>query len=88
MLIDTAEFIREMDHHWTKRLQNVSSHNLRRVWKQIGDKFNEHITNHGKPGAGTKWTVLQPPTGSGKRKGRRSTVPCSLDSHESLTLAY
>lgn len=65
-MIDPKVFVKEMEQHWTKDLGNVSSEALRKVWHQQAQKFgyyaigNSHID---------KWTVLQPPTGSGKTQG-------------------
>ncbi len=66
-------FVKEMEQHLTKDLGNVSSEALRQVWYQQARKFgyytigNSHID---------KWTVLQPPTGSGKTQG--TIVYCSM----------
>ena len=72
-MIHPKVFVKEMEQHWTKDLGNVSSEALRNVWHQQAQKFryyaigNSHID---------KWTVLQPPTGSGKTQG--TIVYCSM----------
>ena len=67
--IEPNLFVAEMDWHWTRRLDNVTSPALRRVWKQLASTFATHIEHHGRHSQSTEWTVLQPPTGSGKSEG-------------------
>lgn len=75
-MIEVTEFINEMDNHWIKNLGNISSSNLRKAWEQIGNAFNDHIAAHDDPESGNNWTVLSPPTGSGKSQG--TAVYCSM----------
>ena len=51
-----------MEKHWTENLGNISNRPLKQTWEQIAKTLNDHIEN---PDS-TKWSVLQPPTGSGK----------------------
>ena len=64
--VSSDEFIERMEKHWTQTLGNVSSHALRSTWKQIVDTFNYHIVNHDIPERAKEWSILSPPTGSGK----------------------
>lgn len=75
-MIKTAEFVARMEQHWTTELRNVSSAALRQVWAQLGDTFNQHIAVHDNPAEEGRWTVLQPPTGSGKSQG--TAVFCAM----------
>ena len=75
-MIEVNEFISAMNTHWTESLKNVSSENLQKAWEQIGSTFNAHIKSHDNPKSLSKWTVLSPPTGSGKSQG--TAVYCSL----------
>lgn len=75
-MIGTHTFVNEMERHWTERLGNVSSAALRQVWQQLATAFNDHIADHENPKRRTRWTVLQPPTGSGKSQG--TAVYCGL----------
>jgi hypothetical protein len=66
-------FVARMADHWTRDLGNVASLALQAVWRQMAETFNAHISLHGDATAirrgGEPWTVLQPPTGSGKSRG-------------------
>lgn len=75
-MIEINEFVRAMTSHWTNSLGNVCSRNLQKAWRQIGEAFNAHIESHDNPKSASKWTVLSPPTGSGKSQG--TAVYCSL----------
>jgi hypothetical protein len=75
-MIDPNQFVTEMERHWGERLGNVSSGALRQVWQQLACAFNDHIADHDNPRRRTRWTVLQPPTGSGKSQG--TAVYCGL----------
>lgn len=63
--IDAEAFCYRMKGHWKNELGNVSSARLEKVWTQIASTFNEHITSH-LTGSNQYWSVLSPPTGSGK----------------------
>ncbi len=67
--IETPAFVAAMESHWTGELCNVSSPALRAVWAQLADTFNQHIAAHDDPSKGQQWSVLQPPTGTGKSQG-------------------
>jgi hypothetical protein len=75
-MVPVANFVEAMENHWTSALGNVSSPALRKVWRQLGEAFNDQVRNHGDPTRETRWDVLQPPTGSGKSQG--TAVYCSL----------
>lgn len=75
-MIEPELFITKMENRWVNQLGNVSSSALRKVWKQLADIFNTHIQNHTSTTKRKQWTVLQPPTGSGKTQG--TVVYCSL----------
>ena len=79
-LISPIQFVRTMEKHWTENLENVSSEALRRVWQQLATTFGRHILAHQNPEQAKQWTVLQPPTGSGKTQG--TIVYCSILSRQ------
>lgn len=66
MTIDPKAFSTRMEQHWTENLGNIANEPLRQTWEQIAKTFNDHIRYHNDPELATKWSVLQPPTGSGK----------------------
>jgi hypothetical protein len=66
MTIEPEVFSARMEQHWTEKLCNIANEPLRQTWEQIAKTLNEHIRNHDNPELATKWSVLQPPTGSGK----------------------
>jgi hypothetical protein len=72
-MIDPEEFTKEMEYHWTKRLENVSSEALRKVWYQQAEVFGHYAIGNSHR---AKWTILQPPTGSGKTQG--TIAYCSM----------
>jgi len=74
--IDPSAFLNAMESHWVSTLSNTPSEPLRSAWRQIAEAFNEHIHAHEDPDASPTWTVLSPPTGSGKSQG--TAVYCSL----------
>ena len=73
-MIHPEQFITEMEKHWTHRLGNVSSQPLRDAWGQIATAFVDHIK--AEESEEEKWTILQPPTGSGKSQG--TAVYCGM----------
>lgn len=75
-MIEPNDFVTEMQKHWVNKLGNVSSENLRRVWRQIASTFSSHISEHNTADRGQLWKILQPPTGSGKSQG--TIVYCSM----------
>ena len=60
-------------HHWTEELKNVSSEALRKVWRQLASTFSYYTQDRGPD---KQWTILQPPTGSGKTQG--TVIYCSM----------
>jgi len=64
--ISSVDFVDSMEKHWTEELKLISNPALRESWKQTINIFNYHIHNHEIPEIAQKWTVLSPPTGSGK----------------------
>jgi len=86
-MIDPREFTNEMEKYWSRKLGNVPSEALRKVWFQQAIVFGRHaigVTHR------DEWTVLQPPTGSGKTQG--TIVYCSMlpkvagDSHPGVLI--
>ena len=86
-MIDPREFTNEMEKYWSRKLGNVPSEALRKVWFQQAKVFGRYaigITHR------DEWTVLQPPTGSGKTQG--TIVYCSMlpkvagDSHPGVLI--
>lgn len=61
-MISPRLFEERMRKHWEEELGNVYSENLGRTWQQLCYYMNNRIANH-RVG---KWSVLSPPTGSGK----------------------
>jgi len=53
-----------MEAHWENNLGNVPSPALIALWKTMAKTFNAAIESDG-----TRWSVLQPPTGTGKTQG-------------------
>ena len=72
-MIKPKDFIKEMEKHWTERLGNVSSKALRKVWYQQAEVYGYYAIGDSHR---DEWTVLQPPTGSGKTQG--TIVYCSM----------
>ncbi|MBE0574211.1 hypothetical protein IH575_04900 [Candidatus Dojkabacteria bacterium] len=58
-----------MRKHWEERLGNVSNKALEKTWRQLAGAFIEHVKAHDDPNGKDHWTVLSPPTGSGKTQG-------------------
>jgi DEAD/DEAH box helicase len=72
-MIDPNAFTEKMEKHWTEGLGNVSSEALRKVWYQLAQVFGYYAIGDSKR---ENWTILQPPTGSGKTQG--TIVYCSM----------
>lgn len=68
-LISPIHFVDRMEKHWAQNLANVSSEPLKQVWHQLARVFGQHILSHEEPEQAKQWTILQPPTGSGKTQG-------------------
>lgn len=68
-IINPSEFVEQMERHWTETLHNVPSEPLRLVWRQLGETLNFHLEFDSNPTMRKTWTILQPPTGSGKTQG-------------------
>ena len=64
--IHPDKFVQRMENHWINELNNVPNEALRESWHQIAETFEHHIQNHDDSEKARKWTVLSPPTGSGK----------------------
>lgn len=62
--IHPEDFSRSMERHWTGKLGNVSSPSLLALWETLAKTFNCAIASQGE-----RWSVLQPPTGTGKTQG-------------------
>ena len=86
-MIDPREFTDEMEKYWSKKLRNVPSEALRKVWFQLAKVFGRYAIGETHR---NEWTVLQPPTGSGKTQG--TIVYCSMmpkvvgDSHPGVLI--
>jgi hypothetical protein len=72
-LISPLDFTNEMERYWVDHLNNISSEALRKVWMQLAGTFAVHI---GGFGSFERWSILQPPTGSGKTQG--TIVYCKM----------
>jgi hypothetical protein len=55
-----------MEEHWTHELKNVPNPALKESWHQIATTFEHHIKHHDDTEKAREWTILSPPTGSGK----------------------
>ena len=86
-MIDSREFTNEMEKYWSEKLGNVPSEALRKVWFQLAKVFGRYAIGQSHR---DEWTVLQPPTGSGKTQG--TIVYCSMlpkvagDSHPGVLI--
>lgn len=67
------EFAAAMTDRWHS-LGNTSSHKLQHLWKEMAATFARAV--HANGSDGTKWRVLEPPTGTGKTQGL--CVYCAL----------
>jgi hypothetical protein len=79
--VDPQSFVNQMVDHWSKNLENVPNESLKAAWHQIASVFTRHIQNHDKQESVKEWTVLSPPTGSGKTES--IVVYCSMLSERS-----
>jgi hypothetical protein len=75
--VDTDHFLRMMEEHWTRYLNNPSSDMLRAIWRRMSITFNGRIIGDN---ALVPWEVLKPETGTGKTQGL--AVYCSMLSRE------
>lgn len=57
-------FAATMREHWQNTLGNVPSRSLEALWRTMAKAFNASINDEEH-----RWTVLQPPTGTGKTQG-------------------
>jgi hypothetical protein len=65
-LVSPEEFATAMTRHWHS-LGNTSSRKLQQLWSAMAETFARAIADSHT--AGTKWRVLEPPTGTGKTQG-------------------
>ena len=65
-LVSPEEFAAAMTARWHS-LGNTSSRKLRQLWSAMAATFARAIADSHT--AGTKWRVLEPPTGTGKTQG-------------------
>lgn len=75
-IIEPHNLVKEMERHWRENLHNIPSEPLRQVWAQLANTFNFHLEADSNPTMRKTWTILQPPTGSGKTQG--TMVYCSM----------
>lgn len=67
-MVPTPMFVKEMIRHW-EGLGHVSNKALEDTWKQLAEAFIDHVKAHEFPSMEGNWTVLSPPTGTGKTEG-------------------
>jgi len=71
LLVSPLHFAEEMEAHWV-RLGNTPSDPLRDLWRTMGSAFGKAILSFDKTtpfDPVPTWTVLNPPTGTGKSQG-------------------
>lgn len=71
LLVSPLHFAEEMEAHWI-RLDNTPSDSLRDLWRTMGSAFGKAIISFDKTTVFDPvptWTVLNPPTGTGKSQG-------------------
>jgi len=68
-VIPPPYFAREMSRYWEEFLGNISNSALMATWEQMGKAFIDHINSHDNQNKEDRWTVLSPPTGTGKSQG-------------------
>jgi hypothetical protein len=66
-LVSPEEFATAMTRHWQHSLGNTSSRKLQQLWFAMAATFARAVADSHI--AGTKWRVLEPPTGTGKTQG-------------------
>ncbi|WP_319409595.1 DEAD/DEAH box helicase family protein [uncultured Desulfosarcina sp.] len=66
MGIVPADFVQRMEDHWRHELNNAPNPALIESWHQIATEFEHHIKHHDDLEKAHEWTILSPPTGSGK----------------------
>ena len=74
VIIEGHAFEVAMIKHWINNLKNVPNSSLKDLWKTMGDTYAEAIDNTFNQDSNDKeftsrWSVLQPPTGTGKSQG-------------------
>ena len=75
-MIPPSTFVNRMESHWIDNLKNVPNEPLRRTWNQFAVEAINHINAHDIPEQEARYTVLSPPTGTGKTEG--AIVYCAL----------
>src|SRR4051794_32210088 len=68
-LVSPQDFTDHMDFHWSQRLQLITSPALRALWGIMASTFRTSIINSINGVVDAPWSILQPPTGSGKTQG-------------------
>ena len=68
-MISASMFVREMKKHWEGPLENISNCALEDSWHQLAEAFISHVHAHDDPEREGTWSVLSPPTGTGKTQG-------------------
>ena len=68
-LVSSKEFTERMDHRWSQGLHLSSSPALKTLWGIMADTFRAATINSINGVGASPWSILQPPTGSGKTRG-------------------
>jgi hypothetical protein len=68
-LVSSKEFTERMDQRWSQGLYLSSSPALKTLWGIMADTFRTATINSINGVAASPWSILQPPTGSGKTRG-------------------
>lgn len=77
MTVEPQEFVASMTNLWIERKYAVSEP-LKQCWQQLAETFNNHITGNNSH----SWSVLHPPTGTGKSQGlAKYCSMLSLENH-------
>jgi hypothetical protein len=79
-LVTPEEFATAMKNRWHS-LGNTASPRLLLLWAEMAATFNRAIADN--QNTGTKWRVLEPPTGTGKTQGLCVYAALTIDKNQS-----
>lgn len=65
MTVNPSGFVEAMTNRWQTEYNNTANPALQKSWEQLAVTLNTHITGI----KARRWSVLSPPTGTGKSKG-------------------